>query len=423
MTAHRSTRLAQLYFALVMISYAVVILLAKMPPPFVDFPDWVYQGVLFHGVITGHPIAGYALKHYPIPNSLTTVGIGILNTLMPWQWAGKVWVCLYLALAAFATWSLERARGVQDWRLLVAVPGIVFLNLNFWYGHISFEIGVCLVMLLLAMLLRGASGPAVMAMLIAIYFTHMEACAGALLLVAIWYGSRQQWKRLWAVLPTLGLTAWYAIARFGSGNVDGAGLQKADHRYGSAGFLVYKANTLFKTFAYVNARTLSGLSISEKIFGRELFLLLILLSLVLATLCLVSIIKGAASAGRAIRAFVLALLAISLLLPQVWLGVADPGSRLLLLTAAIGLFAVNWKGRAGTPIAVLSALLCLCNLGQFAVVERHPRMQGATRDLPAALLTYGHVEPENRLLYYDKLDRNVMDQTIFPTALFYKLQQ
>ena len=236
MTGGLGKKLSQVYLGSVMTAYALVILLASAPPPFVDYPDWVYQGVLFHALITGHPVAGYAIKHYPVPNSLTTVGIGFLNTLLPWQWAAKVWVCLYLTLAGVATWLLARVRSRWDWQLAVAAPGIVFVNLNFWYGHISFEIGVCLVVILLVMLLRNASTLCVMGVLVALFFTHMEACAGDLLLVGIWYIDLRQWKRLWSIIPTIALTLWYAVARFNSGNRDGLGLQSAPIPMVQSGF-------------------------------------------------------------------------------------------------------------------------------------------------------------------------------------------
>ena len=413
--------------AAMMVAYSCVILAARMPPPFVDLPDWVYQGVLFHGVLTGHPFAGYALKHYPIPNSTTTVALGLLDSILPWQWAGKVWIVFYLGLSGFVSWVVLRVLAIDDWRAVVAMPGIVFVNLNFWYGHISFEFGVLLVLLLLAMLVRGSSTPWLAAMMTLIFFTHMEACACALLLLGVWCAMTRDWKRMSAALPTVALTVWYMAARFGGGNADARGIPLPDYKYGSGAFLVYKANTFFKTFAYVNARMKSGPSLSEAILGKGVFVALILASLVLAILCLTQISRAVLAAyldgnsplpRRVVAWFVAALLLVSVLLPQIWLGVADPGSRLLLMAAAGGLLLIDWRGRSGLGIAILSAIFCLANLFQLARVEQNPEMKGAPRDLPAALLLYGHVELETRLQYYDALQDGKMDAPIFPTALF-----
>lgn len=418
---------AWLYFAGAMLAYSWVILTAKMPPPFVDYPDWVYQGVLFHGVLTGHPFAGYILKSYPVPNSLTTVGLGLLDLLLPWQWAGKIWIVMYLALATFSIWIVLRAFRIREWRPVVALPAILFLNLDFWYGHISFEIGVCLVIVLLAMLKWNAPSSAIGAMLILLFFTHMEACAGALLLLAIWCAVTRHWRRLWASIPAILLTVWYTVARFSSGNADASGL-KPDYPYGSPAFLIYKISTFFKTFGYVNAHAPGGLSQSEEIFGKVLFLFLIGASLVIAALCLWQLMRLIAraridSSYRVITIFVLVLLAIATALPQIWLGVADPGSRLLLLAAAIGLVVIEWRRPAGTAIACLSVLFCVMNLWQFAQVENNPEMKGHPKDLPSALVKYGHVEPATRFFYYEELERKEMDQPIFPTGVFRQISK
>ncbi len=413
------TRLAVLYLFGVLGAYAVVVLAARNPPPFVDYPDWVYQGELLHRVLMGHPVAGYALKHYPVPNSTTSVGLGLLDTVLPWRWAAKVWVCLYLVLAGVATWTLSGALGRRtEWRLLVAMPGIVFVNLNFWYGHIGFEVGVCLVMLLLAMLVRGRSRAAVGAMLVVIFFTHMEACAGGLVMLAAWCARGREWRRMWAAAPAVGLTAWYAAGRFLSGNVDVRGVPAAYYRYGSEAFLIYKGNTLLKTFGYVSVVAADWSSVTERIFGRGVLMFLLAASVCLAVLCLVGVVRGREGADMRLRAPVLLFLGVSLLLPQVWLGVADPGSRLLLMGAAIGMFGVDWRRSYGTPIAVLSVMFCLVNLWQFARVDQDPRMRGRRWDLPGPALMYGRVQPELRLEYYDRLDDGRMDLRIFPTALF-----
>jgi hypothetical protein len=184
--------------------------------------------------------------------------------------------------------------------------------------------------------------------------------------------------------------------------------------------MIYKANCFFKVFGYVNARTLAGGSESEAILGRGLFLLLLIASLCLGGLILSQLVRVARNGSIPLRIFMVVLLLCSILLPQAILGVADPGSRLLLMTAAVGLFGIEWKSPVGTAIACLSVVLCAANLWQFARIERSPMMPGHVRDLPAALLTYGHVEPATRLEYYEKLKSGEMDETIFPTGMFVK---
>jgi hypothetical protein len=418
----RTSRPAWLYFAAIMLAYVLVILSAPMPPLFVDYPDWVYQGVLFRGVITGHSVSGYALKHYPVPNSATTIGLGLLDTLFSWHVSAKLWVCFYLILAGLATWLLGRPLRAMDGRMIVVLPAIVFLNLNFWYGHISFEIGMCLVMILIALTMRGTRPSLLAAMLVILFFVHMEACACGLLFAGLWVAQTRQWKRLWLMLPAFLLTGWYAVARFSGGNVDGSSLVIANYRYGSKAFLIYKANTFCKTFGYVNARAGNGLSLSEAIFGKALFVLLAVLSIVIAAVSLIAIVRAALSRDqdhtRLLGTFVLVLLFLSLVSPQVALGTADPGSRLLLMASVVGFFLIDWRSRSAVVITVLSCVFCFANLWQFSRIQDDVNMQAHPADLPGALLTYGHVEPGTRIAYYQHLAEGTMDMDIFPTAMF-----
>jgi len=420
-TQAQRVRWASIYFVAVIAAYMAVILAAKNPPPFVDYPNWVYQGVLFHGAMAGHSFPGYVLKHYPVPNSTTTIGLGLLNFVMPWHWAGKVWICLYLVLAAAATRYLSRATGREEWLPLLAFPGVVFLNLDFWYGFSNFEIGVCLVMFLLGMLLRGVSTKWIALLMVAIFFTHMEACACGFLLLMVWWWETRRPKLLLACVPALLLTMWYAIGRFTSGNVD-AGPERYSHAYGSLAFLIFKVNTYFKVFGFVNASDMKELSITANIFGRALYLIVILAAIVISLAGFVLIIRFLAKAPKdsnhkAVRVVVGSLLAISLVLPKLVLGTEDPGARILLMAIALVMFFLPWRSTAGRVFAALSVFFCLVNLWQFAVVSRNPRMDGVDMGLPRAMKN-AYLKPAGALVYYESLEKGTMDQPIFWTAMF-----
>lgn len=413
---------AWLYFTAVMLAYAVVIFSAKAPPHFVDYPDWVYQGVLFQRVVAGHPVPGYTLKSYPVPNSLTTVGLGLLDTFLPWQFAAKLWVCLYLLLAGASTFLLSRALPRVDGRMIVAIPAILFLNLDFWYGHISFEIGICLFLILVALTLRGGAAFSITLFLVLIFFAHMEALACAILFIALWSAFTRRWRWLWTTVPAVALSAWYAAARFAGGNSDAGAISTPPYRYASKSFLLYKANTFFKSFGYVNARSLRGLSLSEAVFGRAFFVVLAALSVVTALLVLIAILRATLlrknQSPPSLRALILALIALAVFLPQIILGTADPGSRLLLTAALLGFYLVDWRSRTGAAIVALSVLFCAANLWQFARIEHNPNLQPHRADLAAPLLTYGHVEPLMRDSYYQHLSAGEMNMKIFPTGIF-----
>jgi len=239
LVSDRGVRAAWMYFVTLMVAYGAVILVGRMPPPLVDYPDWVFQGVLLRSVLAGHPVPGYALKAYPVPNSLTTVGLGLMDGVLPWAWAAKVWICGYLGLATIVSWRLMKVSGVRDWRMIVALPSVLFLDLDFWYGHTSFEIGLCLFLLFASVVMREGSTVALGGLLVLLFFTHMEACACALLLLVLAAHARGKRRCFWAATPTLLLTIWYALGRYLSGNADGRSVAPAAYRYGSPAFVAY----------------------------------------------------------------------------------------------------------------------------------------------------------------------------------------
>ena len=238
-------RYGGLFLFIIFLVYTGIILTTKNPPAFVDYPDWVYQGVLFHRVLALHPVPGYGLKTYPIPNSLTTIGIGLLNTFVPWQWAGKLWICFYFGLAFFATIRLSRALHINNNYLFLLLPGTVFLNLNFWYGHINFEFGVCVLLVFLAVLLEDKNRYMAYALLlILLFFIHMEACACGVLLFCCFCLDRKRKRLLLLMTPVFLLTVWYVFGRFTSSNVDGDVAMSGQYRYGSLPFGVLRSGLI-----------------------------------------------------------------------------------------------------------------------------------------------------------------------------------
>ena len=79
--------------------------------PLGDYAEWTYHGILFRNVLQGSPNAAYALKHYPVPNSLTTLGLGLLMLLLPWQLAAKIWLLIGLCLGLVAAYVLGNSTG------------------------------------------------------------------------------------------------------------------------------------------------------------------------------------------------------------------------------------------------------------------------------------------------------------------------
>ena len=204
----------RVFFVVSFLAFAAAILSSNQPPILRDYPDWVYQGVLLAKMLTGHPIAGYTLRAYPVPNSLTTVGLGLLTVPFGWELAAKLWVIIYLAFAAWTSLYAGSVFAVQDGGLWWVLPVTLFLGQLFWFGTISFNIGLCLLLLIACLLYRQQERAWMIAGLLVIcFFTHLIVYASAMLMVLLYSMQYRRWKLTYAGLATVPLAIWYFAER------------------------------------------------------------------------------------------------------------------------------------------------------------------------------------------------------------------
>jgi hypothetical protein len=134
-----------LWPALLFVAYIAVLFSHPRAPQLGDFADWSYEGVLLHHSILGQADIGSSLKHYPVPNSLVPVGIGVMCFLFPWKIAAKLWLVLYLTLIFVVIYRVLRARKETSLVVWLIVPAI-FTSPDFWYGFADFLMAVLLTM-------------------------------------------------------------------------------------------------------------------------------------------------------------------------------------------------------------------------------------------------------------------------------------
>jgi hypothetical protein len=253
------------------------------------------------------------------------------------------------------------------------------------------------------------------------YFAHLEACACAMLFLSLWILFTRQWRRIWTFVPTIALTAWYVLARLGHHNADAAEVPLDTYRYGSRMFFIFRGSTFFKIFGYVNSGTVDGRSYLETLVGKPGMILLLVMCAAITLLTLYCVIRAAWALRHTqtyFTIFILFLIFVTAVIPQIFLGSTDPGSRLTLMAVAIGLFLINWRQPVAKAIAVLSVAFGLMNLYQFVRVEHQPQLVGHVVDMPKKLTTFGHIEPTRTIFYYDHLELGEMNLHIFETAMF-----
>ncbi|ADV81835.1 hypothetical protein [Terriglobus saanensis] len=415
----------RIYLFSLFAAYILLVLFHHAVPLLGDYSIWTYEGVLFRNHLLGLADAFHTLKHYPVPNSATTVGIGLLALVMPWQLAAKLWLCLQLAFSAFALRSIFRASNAPA-DLWFILPTATFLNLNLWWGFINFQWGIALAMFFAAMLLRSPKRIWILGlMLVLLFFTHMIPFTFAALMLALYAYQVKRYRLLLSVVPSALLTLWYVWGRvFLAHNADAhAPMLSTLGQGGYAWILAYKVNSLVKGLGFINpVDTQRSLSLS--LFGKPFYLILLMATLVLAALLLWAIAQSARASFRsdAPNRFLWITGGICgvayLFLPGTALGVSDPGSRVLQVSLAVMLACITRPLPVLRVAKALSVLLMVSGLSLFAYIPFQPAMPKVNTAINPTLAGFAHAPYNYAAFYLDELEKGELDEAVFPTALF-----
>ncbi len=427
MGAGHWSRAAEWYAAGLLLFYVVLLFLHGGWPRLTDYANWSYQGVLLRDHLLGRADPAHALKPYPVPNSAATVGIGLLALLLPWKIAAKAWLCVQLGISFAALKHLLRTVGGSA-AVWVIVPGAVFLNVNFWYGFMNFELGLCWVLLMASLLLRRARGEAerrwsVGVVLLLAFFTHMIPFALCGLMILMLARQTRRWRMLRELVPTGLLAGWYVVGRYlVAGDADGqAGMTDSVRDY-SVAFWEFKVNSYFKSFGFVNP-----MGVVYWFLGEKKFFVLFCLN---AAMCVLAGWAMFQAARRAYRTkgderFIWAAVGIAmflfLLAPGTALGISDPGARLLQAGLALGLVLCGAaRTKALTGAAVCSVGVSMAGVYLFSTLgfwhEAVPHLPTAW--LPR-LVEFAHVPNDDQDYLCGSLDSGrKMDLKVFPTGMF-----
>jgi hypothetical protein len=191
--------------------------------PSQDYPDWIYQGFLFTRRLGGALLPGFSLKAYPVPNSIPTVAMGVAGLAVAPEMTGKLVMSAAIFLFVFAPFYLFKSAKIAERNPVYLVPLLFVFNCWFFFGELSYLIGLGLLFLYAGYILRRfdekeqVSGWIVFASLLAMFFAHPIPFAIGLLLSLFYFIKRP--SRALAVrfvaasaIPTA-LLVWYAAAR------------------------------------------------------------------------------------------------------------------------------------------------------------------------------------------------------------------
>ncbi|HEV2578646.1 MAG TPA: hypothetical protein VGU25_15685 [Acidobacteriaceae bacterium] len=414
---------------LVIAALAVIFFVNRRPPVFADYVEWTYHGVLLRDWLQGHPDSAYLLKNYPVPNNLTTVGLGLLMLVMPWGTAAKVWLLIEVLLGLWCATKLQRAAGAaQGWQSMVVTAGAL-VGINLWCGFSNFQFSTYFAMLFCALLMENVeSGWLYALLLVLLFFSHMIPFGFALCLLFLYAWQTGRWRLLWQTLPSIVLCVWYFAGRLTHHDVDGTAGMVGSVPYGSLLFAAFRVNTYLKCWGFVNVASTFHDSILLKLVGPTVFVVLFALDVVVGGTVLALAICAARnglkkeSRTRFFWIAVCVFFFVGLIMPGAAAGISDPGGRMLQLAAWCGVCAVVARRKwIGNMTAMCAAVLAGFSLYQVAVVAQTTLMQGTTEGpLPGTLRQFGHVVYTDRAVDYDNIVRGRMDADIYPTAMFLK---
>ena len=202
--------------------FAAFLFRSSPGPALGDYVEWTYQGVLLRDVLQGHADPAYWLKTYPVPNDLTTLGLGALMLMIPWQIAAKLWLLLGTAFGLFAAYRLQTAEAEkrQSWRLVV-ITAAMLLGSTLWFGFFNFMLGTYCAMWICALMRRHSDSQWKYAVGLTLAFlSHMVPWFFATLVFTLYTWQYRRFKLLLQSLPSWVLCAWYFAGRFAHGNAD-----------------------------------------------------------------------------------------------------------------------------------------------------------------------------------------------------------
>ena len=308
--------------------FTAYLLLFYEYPPLQDYPEWIYQSLVFNDLLTRGPSDLFFIKHYPIPYTLSQLVMsGLLVFVSPLA-TSKIVFVVYMVAALFLT---RLAVSRFELNETVAAPFFVcvfVLNSGFWNGYIAYQVGLMIFILYLCQSDERRIDPLVILLFsILLFFAHGLIYATFCLTCGIYcLYNRRIWAPAVAMLPSVFLLAWYVWEN------DVSLINKPFALNGIVQFVTYKVYTAMKAGPYQDF-IFNGVGDSQRL--RPLYLLGILVNLfflIALVMCCASVLwkegaKEIARRAELVSSFIL--MVIFLALPATLTGVVNPGERLL----------------------------------------------------------------------------------------------
>lgn len=345
-----------------------------------DFGEWNYQGYVLGRAFRGESMGVATLKDYPVPYTLGNVVIGVLSTALSPLVAGIGAIAIQVAVGAMVVAAVIRSRGL-DWRTALPILGtLVILGSGFWNGYSAHQIGLAALTASLAVPRYSRTRPAVVVVFsLLTFFSHaLVFLAYAIVLGVLALADRRVLRTTLAMLPSVGLTLWYAAYSPPEGA--GGGVSSSS----PVAWVAYKGYTFAKSGGYQNL-VVNGVGDARPVMllGSAINAALVGLILLLA---LPHILKLGRASWRDNPDVISgsALLALGIALPAFFLGIVNPGERLigpgLIVLTIAALEAGGWPRLRLIAAGVATAGLLVTGFSSATLAMKSERGDAAPQD-------------------------------------------
>ena len=185
--------------------------------PMEDYPLWLYGAKVAALQFQGHPLPGFTLLHWPIPNSAFVALVGILDFWLPPEISGKVFLTACVILYCLGAYQLVRSMTSKRNSALFILPMLYVFHRTFLAGELSCSLGMGILLIAMAFALRASrpSFAAICGISITLFFCHAipYICWLILVFTLIVFDSTRfpRLRTALATAPSMVLVALYAL--------------------------------------------------------------------------------------------------------------------------------------------------------------------------------------------------------------------
>ncbi len=191
--------------------------------PSVNYPIWIHDGQVFSQLLRHQAAFCYGFVHFPVPNSIFVVTIGLLDLILAPETSGKVFLSLYVLLFILGSYRLVSSMTTRRDSPLLLLPLLFVFQRCIWQGEISFGFSLPLLFFAVAYVLKAPSQLKThhywvfAGFSVFLFFSHAIAymCWLTCLAMFVFFDARRvmRLKTLAAISPSLALMILYVTHR------------------------------------------------------------------------------------------------------------------------------------------------------------------------------------------------------------------